>query len=86
MQFLRQEAHSLKEELKIARMVFLFLFLVNCIVTTTESLLFFFTRTLDFPQELHTSVLEKQLIVAEICGCLLICPQQICHSDYKTVF
>lgn len=31
MQFLRQEAHSLKEELKIARMVVLFLFLVKCI-------------------------------------------------------
>lgn len=40
MQFLRQEAHSLKEELKIARMVVLFLFLVKCIVRTTEFLIF----------------------------------------------
>lgn len=40
MQFLRQEAHSLKEELKIARMVVLFLYLENCIVRTTELLTF----------------------------------------------
>lgn len=42
MQFLRQEAHSLKEELKIARMVSLILVLVKYIVRTKE---LFFTRT-----------------------------------------
>lgn len=77
MQFLRQEAHSLKEELKIARMVVLFLFLVKCIVRTTEFLIFHKNCT-------HLSL--KELIVAEICGYLLIYAKFICHTDYKTVF
>lgn len=64
MQFLRQEAHSLKEELKIARMVALFLLLVKCIVRTTEFRSFHKNCARLFP--------EKQLIAAEICGCLLI--------------